>query len=147
MNRVDIIKKLSQFFDIEELVCNHTFKKWGDRSWQFLDTEYLHTLLILRTEVLNAPMWCNGNGMTQRGLRCNVCELVKTKPYNYLSAHVLGKGGDFTITGMSAEQARNLIRSNIQKFPYPIRLEKAVSWLHIDVLDTNNGAKLVEFDG
>ena len=85
--------------------------------------------------------------MTQRGLRCNVCELVKTKPYNYLSAHVLGKGGDFSITGMSAEQARSLIRSNLNKFPYPIRLEKEVSWLHIDVIDTRNGIKLVEFDG
>lgn len=147
MNRVEIIQKLSQFFDIEELVCPHTFKKWGEKSWQFLDTEYLHTLLILRTEVLNAPMWCNGNGMTQRGLRCNVCELVKNKPYNYLSAHVLGKGGDFTITGMTAEQARNLIRSNLDKFPYPIRLEKSVSWLHIDALDTRSGIKLVEFDG
>lgn len=147
MNRVEIIQKLSQFFDIEELVCPHTFKKWGDRSWQFLDTEFLHTLLILRTEVLNAPMWCNGNGLPQRGLRCNLCQLVKAKTDIYLSAHIFGKGADFTVSGMSAEQARNLIRTNIDKFPYPIRLEKAVSWLHIDVLDTNNGTKLVEFDG
>ena len=67
------------YFRIEELVCPHTFNKFGELSWRFLSTEYLHTLLILRTEVLDVPMIINdyvfGGNITQRGLRCNICLL------------------------------------------------------------------------
>lgn len=125
---------MRQFFDVDELVCNHTFLKWGEASWQFLNTDYLHTLLVVRRDILQAPMTCNYGIMRQRGLRCNMCPLVQEKGSVYLSSHLLGKAGDFTIKGMTAEEARQKIRQNAHLLPHPIRMEEGVSWLHIDTL-------------
>ena len=134
MTREDIIRELSKFFNIKELVCDHTYAKWNERSWQFLDTDFLHALLIIRRDILKVSMTCNFKGYMQRGLRCNMCELVKTKKVNYLSAHVLGKAGDFTCKGMTAAQARSVIMAHQDLLPCNIRLEDDVTWLHMDVL-------------
>lgn len=79
-------------------------------------------------------MLCNTGKLTQRGIRCNRCQLVREKGEPYLSAHILGKAGNFTIVGLSAEEARQRIIDNAALLPYNIRLEADVSWLHIDVL-------------
>lgn len=134
MRRDEIIAQLKPYFDIEELVCNHTFAKWGEASWQFLNTDYLHTLLVIRRDILQAPMTCNYGIMCQRGLRCNMCPLVQEKGSVYLSSHILGKAGDFSVQGMTAEEARQKIRQNAHLLPCPIRMEEGVSWLHIDTL-------------
>lgn len=134
MNREQIIRELHKYFQISELVCEHTHSKWGERSWQFLDTDFLHCLLIIRRDILQVPMTCNHKGAYQRGLRCNMCELVKEKKKVYLSSHILGKAGDFTCKGMTAQEARSKIRNNAHLLPCPIRLENGVSWLHFDVL-------------
>lgn len=135
MKRNEIIEELKQFFAVEELVCPHTFKRWGEKSWQFLDTDYLHCLLIIRRDILKAPMVCNdGESYTQRGLRCNRCQLVKSKAYVYLSSHLFGKAGDFSAKGIPAKQAREMIVKNADLLPCNIRLEDGVSWLHFDVL-------------
>lgn len=134
MTRSEIISSLRQFFDIDELVCNHTLAKWGDKAWQFLGTDYLHVLLVIRRDILRRPMYCNGFGKYQRGLRCNICPLVAEKESVYLSSHVLGQAGDFTVEGMTAKEARTLIRANAHLLPCNIRLEGGVSWLHIDTL-------------
>ena len=134
MTRDEIITALKPFFDLDELVCPHVYSKWGEKAWQFLDTDYLHCLLIVRRDILQKPMYCNGKGKTERGLRCNRCSIVRGKSGPYLSAHVLGKAGDFTVVGMSAEDARKTIKANASKLPCNIRLEKGVSWVHMDVL-------------
>ena len=134
MNREKLIKELHNYFQIPELVCDHTHSKWGERAWQFLDTDYLHCLLIIRRDILQVPMTCNTKTATQRGLRCNRCELVKEKKNVYLSAHILGKAGDFTCKGMTAQEARSRIRNNAHLLPCNIRIEDGVSWLHFDVL-------------
>lgn len=148
MTREQILTEISKYFDAEELVCNHTFAKWGNQSWQFLDTDFLHALLIIRRDIIKRPMWCNGNAKKQRGLRCNRCDMVRSKTSVYLSSHVLGKAGDFTITGMTAEQARQAIKANANLLPCNIRMEKSVSWLHFDVLPQYGvTAKVYEFVG
>lgn len=134
MTRQEILTAIRPYFDIDELVCDHTYKRWGQQAWQFLDTNYLHALLVIRRDIIKRPMWCNGTQKKQRGLRCNRCDMVKGKTSVYLSAHVLGKAGDFTITGLSAENARKLIKENAGLLPCNIRMEKGVSWLHFDVL-------------
>lgn len=134
MERDDIIEQLRQYFSIKELVCDHTYAKWGEKSWQFLDTMWLWCLLVIRRDILQVPMSCNYKGDMQRGLRCNMCEMVKGKKANYLSAHILGKAGDFTCKGMTAEQARKKIIANADLLPCNIRLEGKVAWLHMDVL-------------
>ena len=134
MNRENIIQELSKFFKVQELVCNHTFSKWGERSWQFLDTDYLACLLIIRRDILQVSMTCNHDGAHQRGLRCNRCQIVSEKTKPYLSSHILGKAGDFTCAGMTAQEARSRIRNNAHLLPCNIRIEGGVSWLHFDVL-------------
>ena len=148
MTRNEILTAIRSYFDIDELVCNHTFAKWGQQSWQFLDTDFLHCLLVIRRDIIKRAMWCNGAQKKQRGLRCNRCEMVRGKTSVYLSAHCLGKAGDFTITGMTAEQARTLIKQYADLLPCNIRIEKGVSWLHFDVLPQYGvTAKVYEFNG
>ena len=147
MTRQEILSAIRPYFDIDELVCDHTYAKWGEKAWQFLDTNYLHALLIIRRDIIKMPMWCNGSQKKQRGLRCNRCQMVREKTAVYLSAHILGKAGDFTISGMTAEQARQKIKANSNLLPCQIRIEKGVSWLHFDVRpdDTKPNVKVVEF--
>ena len=134
MDRDKIIRELHNYFQVSELVCEHTHSKWGERSWQFLDTNYLACLLVIRRDILQLPMTCNHSGANQRGLRCNRCDLVKDKSSVYLSSHVLGKAGDFTVKGLTAQEARSRIRNMAILLPCPIRMEGGVSWLHFDVL-------------
>lgn len=134
MNREQIIRELHRYFQVSELVCDHVHSKWGERAWQFLSTDYLHNLLVIRRDILQVPMTCNHSGANQRGLRCNRCELVKEKKNAYLSSHILGRAGDFTVKGMTAEEARSRIKNNAHLLPYPLRVEGGVTWLHIDTL-------------
>ena len=134
MNREQIIRELHRFFQVRELVCGHTFSKWGERSWQFLSTDYLHNLLVIRRDILQMPMVCNHDGAEQRGLRCNMCRMVKEKKAAYLSSHILGRAGDFSVQGLTAQEARSRIRTMQNLLPYPMRMEGGVSWLHIDTL-------------
>ena len=148
MTRNEILTELKQYFAIDELVCNHTLKKWGENAWQFLDTDYLYCLLVIRRDILKKPMFCNNHsvGTYQRGMRCNMCPLVKGKTAVYLSSHILGKAGDFTIQGMTAEQARQSIKNNAGLLPCNIRVEGGVTWLHFDVLpQTGIKQKVYEF--
>ena len=147
MTRDEIITELRGLFKVRELVCDHVFSAWGQRAWQFLDTTYLHNLLIIRRDILKAPMVCNHSTASQRGLRCNRCPMVQEKTTPYLSSHVLGKAGDFTVQGMTAKEARSLIRNHANLLPYPLRMEGGVSWLHIDTLpQCGITSKVYEFD-
>lgn len=134
MTREQIISALKGYFTAKELVCPHIYARFGEGSWQFLDTDYLHVLLVLRRDIFGVPMLCNHGASYERGMRCNLCNIVKSKTKAYLSAHVLGKAGDFTVTGMGAEQARQRIIANADKLPCKIRLEAGVTWLHIDTM-------------
>jgi hypothetical protein len=148
LNRNEIIEKLRPKFQMYELVCDHTLKKFGEQSWQFLNTELLETLMVLRFDIFNVGMTVNYGTSYQRGLRCNICPLVleKTnKKETYLSSHCTGAGVDINFTGFTAEAAREHIRKNADKLPYPIRLEKDVNWVHIDVYNDGSGKKIVEF--
>ncbi len=148
MTRQEILTAIRPFFSIDELVCDHTFKKWGEQAWQFLDTDFLNALLVIRRDILKKPMWCNSTTKKQRGLRCNMCQMVKEKKAVYLSSHLFGKAGDFSITGMTAEEARQKIKANASLLPCNIRIERGVSWLHFDVLPQYGiTQKVYEFNG
>ena len=143
--RQDIIQQIKAYFDIEELVCKHTYDKFRENSWQFLDTDFLHALLVIRRDILGKPMYCNNYslGTMQRGLRCNMCDLVKSKSSVYLSAHIQGKAGDFTVSGMTAHDARMKIIESQHILPCPIRMEDEVGWLHFDTRSTDGSNALV----
>ena len=135
MTRKEIIEQLKEYFSIGELVCPHILNEWGIRSWQFPSTDYLHALLVIRRDILQVPMTCNnGSTYTQRGMRCNRCQIVKNKQKVYLSSHILGIAGDFSVQGMTAENARQKIIEKSHLLPCNIRLEGGVTWLHFDTL-------------
>ena len=136
MTREEIISAVKKYFDIDELVCDHTYAKWKEQAWQFLDTDLLHCLLVIRTQIVKMPLYCNGKKQHQRGLRCNMCQEVKSKRSVYLSSHIFGKALDLTCNQptMTAEKMRQLIKANADLLPCNIRIEGGVSWLHFDVL-------------
>lgn len=146
MNRNELINEVKKNFELKELVCPHVLNQYGDKAWQFLSTELLSTINILRNKVINKPMIINnGTTFTQRGLRCNVCELVKGKTKPYMSAHCLGKGIDFYCNDITPEECRQLIKKNINEFEYPIRLEEGVNWVHVDCYTLDSDTKLTTF--
>lgn len=88
-DRDAIIQSLKRYFSITELVCPDVYKRFNERAWQFFTTDALYGLLLLRETILCRPMYLNNykKGITQRGLRCNLCALVKGKATVYLSQH------------------------------------------------------------
>lgn len=155
MQRSEIITELKKYFDIRELVCPHTYNKFGKVvSWQFLDTEILHVILVIRRDILKIPMqvnnWHKGGIWDERGLRCNLCETTRSKTIKkeiYLSAHCNGAGIDFVLSSLSAADARKIIKANQHLLPYPIRLESNSTWVHVDIYDYMNGETINYFEG
>jgi hypothetical protein len=145
MKRSELINKVRKYFSIDELVCEHTLERFGDGAWKFISTPSLETLLVLRTKILKVPMTINTQSAHQRGLRCNLCQLVKEKKTQYLSGHVLGCAFDVLCKDMTAAQMRSLIVQNKDLLPYSIRMEAGVSWLHFDLL-TDNDDKVTFFE-
>lgn len=148
-----LIEQVRANFDIRELVCPHTYERWGSElSWQFLQADLLEVIYVLRTQLLKTPMivntWTSGGQFDERGLRCNMCEIVRSKSSVYLSPHCMGAAIDFHTNSIEPEEIRNLIRMNWRKYSFvPIRLERDVNWVHIDVFDRGNDTLITEFNG
>lgn len=150
-----LIDSIRNEFDVRELVCPHTYERWGERSWQFLQADLLEVIRVLRHEILNVPMivntWASEGDYDERGLRCNLCDRVKLKSGRgtlYLSPHCMGAAIDFNTKEYDAEEVRNLIRKDWSKYSRtPIRLERDISWVHIDVFDGASNNLITEFNG
>lgn len=151
MTRNELIDALKCNFKIQELVCPHCYNKFGEKSWQFLSTQILSTLYTLRFEIFKRPIvvnnWAMKGKLSQRGLRCNMCSLVRDKKSIYLSAHIQGNALDFNVQGLTTEEVHNIIKEGIDKFEYPIRIEiTGGNWNHIDCYQPyGSDAKLIEF--
>lgn len=143
-----IHEQIKNYFSIGELCDQKTVSTYGERAWRFFDEKLLHTILILR-EQIGKPIYINHAGMQQRGLRTNVSPMVieKTDARRlYLSAHMMGKAVDLDVKGMTAEEVRNWIEEHQHLFPYKIRLEDNVTWVHIDVVWESKNPKVYRFD-
>lgn len=149
MEHLETIQRIKRYFDISELAGKDCAKKYGEFAWAFFDSRLLEVLLWLR-EGLGVPLVCNTKALQQRGLRTNLSAIVKEKTDAgkiYMSAHCLGKGVDLSSGKMTADAMRVWVRQHIDECPYPIRMEKDVTWLHVDVLTTGENGKLIEFKG
>lgn len=149
MNREEIINRLKKYFKVRDLVCDHVYHKFGEHSWQVLRTELLHTILVVREDILQSPIIVNHGKKRQRGFRCNIYSINHNKQKAYISAHTYGAAIDFTCLEMTAQMVRNKIFANAHKLPYPVRLERGVSWVHIDINDKQfkeNGKKVYLFN-
>lgn len=152
MERELLISKLKEFFDIKELVCSHTYEKFGSKSWQFLDRDLLEALLIVRRDILKMPMVVNnyhtGGDFSQRGFRCNICRIPKDKTLKgqlYLSAHCNGAAIDFDAKGLTVSEVHQKIKDNTVLLPCKVRMEANVTWNHLDVYSDPSKDKFSEF--
>jgi hypothetical protein len=132
-------------FSLDELVCEHVYNRYGATAWEFFDQRLLITLDAIRDR-LGKPIYINNwqihGEFDERGFRCIQCSLVKKAIEEnrlYVSPHMTGQGADFDVAGMTAEETRQYIIKNATLWPYPIRLEAGVNWVHLDTRDHNEG--------
>jgi hypothetical protein len=142
-----------EYFPSHELVCPHVYKKWGERALMFADKRLLDWLTWFR-DTLGKPVIINtygeGGHLTQRGYRCNLCQMVKDKTFAndmYLSAHTRFQAIDFNVPDMLDEEIRQWLDRHRGEMPCAIRIEKnTVGWVHVDVA-TDNFNKITYFNG
>jgi len=159
MGKAVLIAKLKEYFSIYELVDEPTYKKFKDKAWQFFDYDTLLCLLIIREGIgrsMTINNWYWNGQFSQRGLRTNTSYIVKKKTNSnslYLSAHVVGKGFDFDVKGMTADEVRTWIQDNADLFSCKIRLEhkyaksgKTINWVHLDTYHTDNAPDIYLFN-
>jgi len=107
------------------------------------DTSVLHpNLLILIDQVrdiLGVPCTINADGRQFCGWRPADCPIGAAH-----SQHKIGKAADLHPVGMSADDARHLIRKAVATGMLPLlgAVEDGVSWLHVDVRPRVGGAVL-----
>jgi len=152
-----MIDKIKRYFAPHELVGRRTFEKFGSKSFGFFDDRLLEALFIIRNELemeITVNNWHRGGGFSQRGLRSNIQPICKKRTVRnslYLSSHTLGKGVDFDVKGMRANEVRKWIKDNAFLFDFKIRLErkykgKYINWVHLDVMDLGQSEKVHFFD-
>lgn len=133
------------YFTLDELVCPDVYNHFGAAAWQFFDSRLLITIDVIRQK-LGRPMFVNDwqvhGTFTQSGFRCLKCGIVKDaiiKDQLYCSPHMRGQAVDFHVQGMTGEEVRQWIIKYGNLWPYPIRLEDGVSWVHLDTVDAEQG--------
>ena len=135
----------SNYFEIYEFVSPQVYIVHEDDAWKFIDPRLIETMDFIKAsfgKTITINDWWWKGKFTQRGLRDNMCSIVKNKTGNnvlYLSGHVLGMAVDFDVKGYTAEQVRQKLIEMKDLLPYPIRLEKNVSWVHLDMMDEGEG--------
>ena len=134
-----------QYFKLEEIVDSKTFKQYGLDCWQLFPLASLTMLENIR-KFFNVPItvnnWHIGGDFQYRGYRPVWCPIGATR-----SPHKTGKAFDMDVQGITAEEARSIIKAdmgnpllaNIQ------RIEAEVNWLHIDIMPPPQGKERIYF--
>jgi len=122
-----------KYFTIKEFVPKAIYEKFGENSYILMDDRILQSteqLRILTGKPVICNNWHNGGKLEYRGFR----------PANYkcaeFSQHKFGRADDLTVVGMEAEEVRQFILKNQDKFPYIRAMEDKVPWVHIDCRHT-----------
>ena len=132
----------SKYFKIHELLPQHIYQEYKDKGWKFIDARIIESIDTLKehfnlgTMTINNYYW--GGDRKWSGLRT-----PKSPYYSETSQHSFGRAVDIIFSEYTAEEARNYIINNPDKFPHIKGIELGVSWLHID---TRNEDKLVLFN-
>ena len=143
---------ITDYFDRDEIFCPEVYHKYGDFAWNFMDVRLLITMEAIRMR-LNKAIYVNDYAVhgkfTQRGFRCVQCALMK-KVYSdgilFTDPHSLGKAIDFDVQGLIAGEVRDYLIKNKNLWPYPIRLEDNVNWIHLDILNNSGTDKVITFN-
>ena len=134
-----------KFFKLYELLPPEIYRS-EDKHWELLDERLLETLDVIR-EILGVPLICNtwyqGGNRRYCGFRVANCKVGAVNSY-----HKRGMAADLLSNKLTAEEMRQIIDKHQDRLPYPVRIERSVSWLHIDVAEIDyNGKKIYYFNG
>ena len=109
-------------FTLRELVSKRTLDKYGEKAWEFLDERATRNLQFIRDNlgptIVNTPIY------QYRGF-----DAIEFRKSGY-SQHNMGRGFDYIVRGMTAEQVRKWVIENQNRFPEPN--------MWIEVIDTHN---------
>ena len=121
----------SKHFKIHELVPKKMYRKYGDKSWRYVDVRLIETIDILKehfnlgTMTINNYFW--GGNREWSGIRT-----PDSQNYSYGSQHSYANAFDIVFSDYSAEEVRNYIIENKNVFKYVKGMELDVSWVHLD---------------
>ena len=125
-------------FKIYELVPQELITLPEEYLWGLFDQNLLRVIDRLRDELgkpITINTWKNNGEFSLRGFRPKSTKIgAKNSP------HKKGKALDFDVFGMTAQQVRDYIIKNHAKFPEIKRMEKDVTWVHIDTVPNKNDA-------
>lgn len=140
-----------KYFKIQELVCPHVYEKYGDKSWEFFNEEFLKELDIVR-EVLGVPITINNWNIEgqykESGNRCQFCSIVAKRIANKelnMSMHNLYQAFDLKPKGLEIKKAVEMIMDNVHRFKVIKRIENpdyTSTWLHIDTKGHHKGIRI-----
>jgi len=123
-------------FIIEELVPPAIYAKRGQKAWELLDVRMLKTIDMLRDRYgqMTINNWKWQGSREWSGLRS-----PNSPYYSQYSQHTYGRAADIIFKDTTAEAVRTDIQANKDdhEFKYINAIELGVSWLHMDVRNTN----------
>jgi len=126
----------------KQVLPEHIYKKEGVAGLRHMDERIIITIDVLRRE-LNRPItinnWSWGGNRNASGYRDIIYYGTHESYANSTSQHKSGRGLDFLVSGMTAQEVRLYILENKDKFPYikflevgPLSNGQTMSWCHID---------------
>jgi len=122
--------KVSNNFHLKEFVSPILYDKYGDKSLWFIDQRIIQSAQDLRDNLgvsLTINNWHYGGDRYMSGLRTS-----EMKIYRPFSQHSFGRAVDIVSDKITADEMREHILMNQEKYPHITTLEGNVSWLHMD---------------
>lgn len=124
-----MISYTPKHFKIQELVPKSIYASLGSRSLIVMDPRILYTIDLIRDHfgkpiTVNSWMW--GGSFDQRGFRDYMNVGAKYSQHRY------GRAIDFDISALTAEEVRQELIKQKDKFKYITTIEKDVLWVHMD---------------
>ena len=134
--------KKAKHFKIYELVPPKTYTKYGEKAWWFIDTKLIDLIDAMRDEfgraTINSYKW--GGNREWSGLRTPDSDY-----YSVYSQHSHGRAADIIFNDISSNDVRKRMIENPEKWLAicpSITLEDGVTWVHIDVRNSELGINL-----
>jgi len=125
----------SKHFKIHELVPKVLYDTYGEKAWRYVDVRLIETIDKLKEVFSDGTMTINnyywGGNREWSGIRT-----PDSKYYSVGSQHSYGNALDIVWSEYTAEEVRQYILNNQEEFPHIRRLEKDVSWCHLDLANT-----------
>lgn len=132
-----------KYFKIHELVPPNIYKRYKERAIMFLDSRIVYMADLLREE-LDVPCTINNyyweGNYSNSGLR-DFTSRIGSK----YSQHKFGRALDLKFKNIKAETVRQHILTNQDKYKFITRMEKNVSWVHIDNANVKSEKGIILF--